>query len=81
MDFEFWFAIGIGMIAIGYGMLGVFRDNIIALVLINVIIIVAFAFLIRTYHLKEERFKEIKKRFVDTQPTTRPEPMTVKKSL
>jgi hypothetical protein len=80
MDFEFWFALAIGVLAIGYGMLGFFKDNLIGLILCNVLIVAALVFILKAHHEKEERFKEIKKKYIDTQSPKPPEPMAVKKS-
>ncbi len=66
VDFEFWFALAIGLLAIGYGLLSFYKDNILGLVFDSVFIIIAVIFLIRIYNIKEERFKRIRDEYIET---------------
>lgn len=66
VDFEFWFALAIGLLAIGYGLLSFYKDNILGLVSDSVFIIIAVIFLIRIYNIKEERFKRIRDEYIET---------------
>jgi hypothetical protein len=66
VDFEFWFALSIGMLAIGYGLLSYFKDNLLGLIVIDGLLLFVFAFLIRIHHIKEDRFKDIKRRYIET---------------
>jgi hypothetical protein len=65
VDFEFWFAFSIGMFAIGYGLLSSYKDSLWGMGLTDVLITLAGAFLIRAYYLKEQRFKDIRKKYID----------------
>jgi hypothetical protein len=66
VDFEFWFAFSIGMLAIAYGLLSYFKDNLPALIATNGLLLLAVAFLLSTYHVKEDRFRDIKRRYIET---------------
>jgi hypothetical protein len=65
VDFEFWLALAIGILAIAYGLLSFYKDNFLGTVLTNVLILVAVVYLIRIYYIKEENFKTIKKLYID----------------
>jgi hypothetical protein len=54
------------MLAIGYALLSYFKDNLLGLIATNGLLLVAVAFLIRIYHIKEDRFKDIKRRYIET---------------
>jgi hypothetical protein len=66
VDFEFWVALAIGLLAVTYGLLSFYKDNFLGTVLTNVLILIAAAFIIRTYQIKEQRFKDIKKEYIDS---------------
>jgi len=66
VDFQFWFAFAIGMLAIGYTLMSYFRDNLFGSFATCGLISLAAIFLIRVYNLKEERFKDIKKEYIDS---------------
>jgi hypothetical protein len=65
VDFEYWFAVSIGLLAIVYGLLPYYKDNLVATGLTDCLIFVLVVFLIRIYYRKEERFKDIKKEYID----------------
>jgi membrane protein YdbS with pleckstrin-like domain len=66
VDFQFWFAFAIGMLAIGYALISYFKDNLFGSIAACGVILLAAFFLIRVYNLKEERFKDIKKEYIDS---------------
>ena|GEM_PF-5220879 len=65
IDLEYWLALGIGILAIAYGLLSFYKDNFLGRVLTNVLILVAIVFVTRIYYIKEEKFKAIKKLYLD----------------
>jgi hypothetical protein len=66
VDFEFWFAFSIGMLAIGYAMLAYFKDNLVGSIAADGVLLFAVLFLVRVYNLKEERFKAIRKKYIES---------------
>jgi len=66
VDFEFWFALAIGLFAIAYGLLPFYKDSLVGMGLTDVVILIAIAFVIRIYYVKEQRFKDIKKAYIDS---------------
>jgi uncharacterized protein (UPF0333 family) len=66
VDFEFWFALAIGVFATGYALLPYYKDNLVGTIATDGLLLLAFLFLVRVYNLKEQRFKEIKKKYVDS---------------
>jgi hypothetical protein len=65
VDFEFWFALSIGVLAIGYTLLSFYKDNLLGIITTDGLLLLAFFFLVRVYNVKEQRFKEIKKEYID----------------
>jgi hypothetical protein len=65
VDFEFYFALAISILAIGYGLLAYYRDNLLATIATDGLLLLAILFLVRVYNLKEQRFKNIKKEYID----------------
>jgi uncharacterized membrane protein (DUF485 family) len=65
VDFQFWFAFTIGMLAIGYSLLSYYRDNFLGTIVADGVLLFACLFLVRVYNLKEKRFMDIKKEYID----------------
>lgn len=65
IDFEFWFTLAIGLLAIAYGLLSYFKDIPFGIYAIDGLIIFVIFFLVRIHNLKEQRFKDIKKNYID----------------
>jgi len=66
VDFEFWFALSIGMLAIGYTLISYYKDNLLGSIATCGLIFLAVIFMIRVYNIKEQRFKDIKKEYIDS---------------
>jgi len=67
VDLEFYIALAIGILAIAYGLLSYYKDNLLGTLLTDVLVIpVAVLFLIRVYRFKKQRFKDIKKKYIDS---------------
>ena len=67
VDLEFYIAFAIGTLAIAYGLLSYYKDNLLGTLLTDVLVIpVAVLFLIRVYRFKKQRFKDIKKKYIDS---------------
>jgi hypothetical protein len=66
VDFEFGFALTIGILAIGYALLSYYKDNLLASIVTDGLLLVTFLSLVRVYNLKERKFKEIKQKFIDS---------------
>jgi CHASE2 domain-containing sensor protein len=65
VDFEFWFALSIGILAIGYTLFSYYKDNLLGIIATDGLLLVAVIFLVRVYNIKEQRFKDIKKEYID----------------
>lgn len=63
VDFEFSFTMVIGVMAILYGLLSVYKDNLTLVVVIDILLFVAFVSLLAIYYKKETRFQEIRKKY------------------
>jgi len=66
VDFEFWFALSIGTLAIGYALLSYYKDNLLGIIATDGLLLLAFLSMVRVYNLKEQRFKDIKKKYIDS---------------
>jgi len=66
VDFEFWFALSIGLFAIGYTMFSYFKDNVLGTAATDAVLLLAFILIVRVYNLKEQRFKDIRKKYIDS---------------
>jgi len=66
VDFEFWFALSIGMFAIGYTLFSYFKDNLLGSIATDGVLLLASFFIVRVYNLKEQRFKDIRKKYIDS---------------
>jgi cytochrome c oxidase assembly protein Cox11 len=65
VDFEFLFAIAIGMLAIAYTLLPLYKDNLLVTIAVDGLILLAVGSLVVVYKRKEQRFKDIKKEYID----------------
>jgi len=67
VDLEFYIAFAIGMLAIAYGLLSYYKDNLLGTVLTDLVVIpFAVVCLILVLRFKERRFKDIKKEYIDS---------------
>jgi hypothetical protein len=66
VDFEYVFLLAISLLAILYGLLPYYQDNLSYTIVIDMLICGVFILLIRAYQLKEQRFKSIKKAYINS---------------
>jgi len=67
VDLEFYIALAIGVLAIAYGLLSYYKDNPLGTLLTDFVVIpFAVVYLILVYRFKKQRFKDIKKKYIDS---------------
>jgi len=66
VDFEYLFAVSIGMLGIGYAVISYYKDNLSITIVADVMICLAAALVIIAFFFKEQRFKDIKKEYIDS---------------
>lgn len=68
VDLGFYIAFAIGLLAIAYGLLSYYKDNLLGTVLTDLVVIpFAVVYLILVLRFKERRFKDIKEKYISTQ--------------